>query len=102
MSVILVLRYYDPKDADGVVKDGTRRSFQQQPIGRVNRLVEFLDGVSIFGPLESERFALGKLPVLVDGVDKFMESVLPIRDGFAHTVLNNSAFQVDCLLGRQR
>jgi hypothetical protein len=82
-SMILVLQYCEAKDhPERVVKDGTRRSFQQQPISPINRLVEFLDGVSVVGALEGERFALGKLPLLIDCVYKFVESILPIRNGF--------------------
>jgi hypothetical protein len=38
--------------------------------------------------LERQRFALGKLPVLIDRIEKSMERILPVTDGFPNAVFN--------------
>jgi hypothetical protein len=60
----------------------------------VNRFVQFQDCVCIFGALEGQRFALRELPVLIDCDDKFVESILPVSDGFPNPVLYQPALQV--------
>ena len=57
--------------------------------------------MSIFGALERQGF-IRELPVLADGVNQIGDGVLAILEGFANGVLNQPAFEVDCLPGRRR
>ena len=56
----------------------------------------------VVGDLEGQWFALRTLPIRVDRDDKVLEGILPVPNGFANSVFNQPAFQVDCLFGRWR
>jgi len=43
-----------------------------------------------------------QLPILPKRIDQIAESILSFPERLAHTVLNQSAFQIDRLLGRWR
>ena len=57
--------------------------------------------MSIFGTLERQGF-IRELPVLADGVNQIGDGVLAILEGFANGVLNQPAFEVNCLPVRRR